>query len=182
MTDTGNISNDTIDIIIESCKPLKRRGRPSYKRQLSEIKDEGKLNLESSESILAITNLKSILSLESFESLPNECKRQLVKLLPDIDQVNVNGSLTPSETSLSNHHFARFCEQYTERLAENKLKPEAIEKRKNETTKELCKLDPWKLKNYEPIWGQKLISHSIEDLELERYGQSVANASKEKRS
>lgn len=176
--------NDTVDNLIESCKPNKKRGRPSYKRQLGEIRDEHKVNLQTAESIVAITNLKSILSLEAFESLPENCKSQLVKLLPDVDQFvdTQSGSRKPSDTSLNNEHFAKFCDNFTERLAKSLLKPEAIEKRKSETQKELCKLDPWKLKNYEPIWGQKLVSHSFHDLNSKGFEKVVSNAFKDRRT
>lgn len=154
--------------LVESCKPVKKRGRPSYKRQLQEIRDEKKINLQTAESVLKATNLKSILTLEVMQSLPQNCQAQLVRLLPEFDQIpdGTDGSLKASPTALSNEYFAKFCTQYLEKLSDNKLSDEAVEQAKNDTTKELAKLDPWKLKNFEPIWGKKLISQVLEDDEV----------------
>lgn len=149
--------------LIESCKPAKKRGRPSHKRQLREIRSERKINLQTADSVVTATNLKSILTIENLQSLPVHCQNQLIRLLPEFDQVRRNdGSLQASPTALSNEHFARFCAKYVEKLSENKLSDKAIEQAKNDATKELAKLDPWKLKNYEPIWGKKLISQRLD--------------------
>lgn len=154
-----------VELLVESCKPSKKRGRPSHKRQLQEIREERKINLQTSDSVVVATNLKSILSLEAFQSLPINSQTQLTTLLPKFDQIS-HGSdalLKPSPTALSNEYFSRFCAQYVEKLSDNKLSEEAIEQAKNDTTKELSRLDPWKLRNYEPIWGQKLMSQTIDD-------------------
>lgn len=154
-----------IESLIESCKPAKKRGRPSHKRQLQEIREERKINLQTSDSVVVATNLKSILTLENLQSLPSHCQAQLIRLLPEFDQIanEDDGSLRASDSALSNEYFARFCTQYLEKLSDNKLSDEAIDQAKTDTSRELAKLDPWKLKNFEPIWGQKLISQTIDD-------------------
>lgn len=155
-----------LESLIEACKPSKKRGRPSHKRQLQEIRQERKLNLQTSDSVVVAINLRSILTLDALRLLPIERQHQLIKLLPKLDQItSSDGSLRPSDTALSNEYFARFCTQYQEKLSDNKLSDEAVEQSKNDTSKELAKLDPWKLKHFEPIWGQKLISQTIDDEE-----------------
>lgn len=157
-----------IESLIESCKPIKKRGRPSHKRQLQEIRLERKINLQTSDSVVTATNLKSILTLEALQSLPVHCQNQLVRLLPEFDQIaQKDGTLRPSETALTNEYFARFCTQYLEKLSDNKLSDKAVEQAKTDTSRELAKLDPWKLRNYEPIWGKKLISQALNDGEEE---------------
>lgn len=166
-TTTMDSSNDkevNLASLIESCKPLKKRGRPSHKRQLREIRDERKINLQTAESVLTVINLKSILTLEALQSLPRHCQNHLVRLLPEFDQLQLqDGNMQASPTALSNEYFARFCAQFVEKLSDNKLSEKAVEQAKSDTSRELAKLDPWKLKNYEPIWGKKLISQQLDD-------------------
>lgn len=156
----------SLESLIESCKPVKKRGRPSHKRQLQEIRLEKRLNLQTADSVLVATNLRSILTIENLQSLPNNCQNLLVKLLPQFDQVTSSeGIMKPTKTALTNEYFVRFCLHYQEKLSENKLSDEAVEQAKNDTSRELAKLDPWKLRNFEPVWGQKLISQTISDEE-----------------
>jgi len=98
------------------------------------------------------------------ESLPANYQNQLIRLLPEFDQIHSkDGTLKASDTAMSNEYFVRFCTQYQEKLSENKLSEKAVEQAKSDTSRELAKLDPWKLKNYEPIWGRKLISQKASD-------------------
>lgn len=158
-----------LESLIEACKPAKKRGRPSLKRQLQEIRQERKLNLQTADSVVVAINLRSILTLDALHSLPPECQSQLTRLLPKLDQIQASdGSIKLSDTALSNEYFAKFCTQYQEKLSDNKLTGEAVEQAKSDTSKELAKLDPWKLKHFEPIWGQKLISQTIDDEEEEQ--------------
>lgn len=114
-------STINIKSFIESCRPIKKRGRPSFKRQLKEIRAEGKINLQTSDSVITATNLRSILTLEALQSLPKDWQNQIIKLLPEIDQVTEpDGSLRASETALNNEYFAIFCTQYLEKLSKNK--------------------------------------------------------------
>ena len=178
-----DVTNDVnVASLIESCKPTKKRGRPSHKRQILEIREERKINLQTSDSVVAATNLKSILTLETLKSLPTECQSQLVKLLPKLDQVTnkADGILEVRDTALSNEYFARFCTQYLEKLSDNKLSDDAVEQAKSDTTKELSRLDPWKLKNYEPIWGQKLISQVIDDEEDDKSSEKLSHQTRKR--
>lgn len=149
--------------LIESCRPAKKRGRPSHKRQLQEIREERKINLQTPESVLTATNLRNILTLETLKTLPSQQQTQLIGLLPEFDQIpQPDGSLRASPTALSNEYFARFCAKFVDKLSESKLTEKALEQAKSDTSKELAKLDPWKLKNYEPIWGKKLKSQRLD--------------------
>lgn len=175
-----------LESLIESCKPTKKRGRPSHKRQLVEIRHERKINLQTSDSVITTTNLKSILTPDALRSLPIHCQNQLIRLLPEFDQIpRKDGSLRASDTAMNNEYFARFCTQYLEKLSDNKLSEKAVEQAKSDTSRELAKLDPWKLKNYEPIWGRKLNSQRInddnEDDKLNRLLKQVAKRRKKPR-
>lgn len=93
--------------------------------------------------------------------------------------------LKPS--SLNNEFFARACLEWKERLSEGKSEfasfhttfthfssfligeftPENQMKMKTEAEKEKSKLDPWKLKHFEPIWGDKGTSISTTSVKME---------------
>lgn len=170
--------NRDLELLIESCKPAKKRGRPSHKRQLQEIREEKVINLQTPDSVIVATNLKSILTLQTMQTLPLESQQQLIKLLPEFDQIDSDDPSKLNKNVLNNEYFAKFCEQYLEKLSDNRLSVEAIEQAKADTNRDLSKLDPWKLKNYEPIWGQKLISQIMtndeeEDSRIERMMSSM---------
>lgn len=173
-------SDVNVASLVESCKPTKKRGRPSHKRQILEIREEKKINLQTSDSVVVATNLKSILTLENLKLLPANCQTQLIRLLPELDQIKnqTDGTIEARETALSNEYFARFCTQYLGKLSDNKLSDEAVEQAKTDTSKELARLDPWKLRNYEPVWGQKLVSQSIDDEEDELSSEILLNRRK----
>ena len=58
-------------------------------------------------------------------------------------------------SGLNNEFFARACLEWRKRLAEGEFTPENQQRLKMEAEKDKNKLDPWKLKHFEPIWGDK---------------------------
>lgn len=123
---------------------------------------EGCIDLETPDSILVNTNLRLLLNKQTFQMLPPLFQYKLVQLLPSVDRPLVmdasdcerNGiRLNPS--SLNNEFFARACLEWRDRLSEGEFMPENQLKLKSEAEKEKSKLDPWKLKHFEPMWGDK---------------------------
>ncbi|KAJ4431429.1 hypothetical protein ANN_20026 [Periplaneta americana] len=142
-----------------SIKPRKRSNKKlSAAAQLEQTK-EGCIDLETPDSILVNTNLRALLNKHTFSSLPPLYQYKLVQLLPDVDRAGVAGqpdvSLRLSTSGLNNEFFARACLEWRERLAEGEFTPENQQKLKAEAEKEMSRLDPWKLKHFEPIWGEK---------------------------
>jgi hypothetical protein len=62
---------------------------------------------------------------------------------------------------LNNEFFARACQEWRKRLAEGEFTPENQQRLKMEAEKDKSKLDPWKLKHFEPIWGEKREIHKL---------------------
>ena len=62
-----------------------------------------------------------------------------------------------SQSSLNNEFFAKACQEWTEQLSKGTLTSEAIQRSKVEVERERQKLDPWKAKHFEPIWGVKKV-------------------------
>lgn len=143
-----------------SMKPRRRSNKKmSTAAQIEQTKD-GKIDLETPDSVLVGTNLRALLNKQTFQLLPPLYQHNLVQLLPVVDRPPIDNldSSTPirlSSSSLNNEFFARACLEWRERLAEGEFTPENQIKLKSEAEKEKSKLDPWKLKHFEPIWGEK---------------------------
>jgi additional sex combs-like protein len=139
-------------------KPRRRTNKKlSTAAQLEQTK-EGCIDLETPDSILVNTNLRLLLNKATFASLPLLYQNKLVQLLPDVDRnsvTNSSDSLELSNSGLNNEFFARACLEWQDRLAEGEFTPENQQKLKLEADKERSKLDPWKLKHFEPIWGDR---------------------------
>ncbi|KAK5646797.1 hypothetical protein RI129_005261 [Pyrocoelia pectoralis] len=140
-------------------KPRKRTSKKlSTAAQLEQTK-EGCIDLETPDSILVNTNLRSLLNKYTFAVLPSLYQHKLVQLLPAVDRPPLNSSADVatrlSASGLNNEFFARACLEWQERLAEGEFTPENQQKLKTEADKERSRLDPWKLKHFEPIWGDR---------------------------
>lgn len=148
-------------------KPRRRSSKKiSTAAQIEQTKD-GKIDLETPDSILASTNLRALLNKQTFSLLPPLYQFNLIQLLPSVDRESIvtehkyPPNTVPTETiklgssSLNNEFFARACLEWRERLSEGEFTPENQIKLKTEADRERNKLDPWKLKHFEPIWGEK---------------------------
>lgn len=141
---------------------IKQRKRTCKKMstaaQLEQTK-EGCIDLETPDSILSNTDLRALLNKHTFSILPPLYQYKLVQLLPEVDRASIitqpDSSLRLNTSALNNEFFARACQQWRERLSEGEFTPENQQKLKTETEKEKSKIDPWKLKHFEPIWGFK---------------------------
>lgn len=141
---------------------IKQRKRSNKKlstaAQIEQTK-EGCIDLETPDSILVNTNLRALLNKHTFSILPTLYQHKLVQLLPNVDRPGTSSqSDIPtrlSSSGLNNEFFARACLEWRERLSEGEFTPENQQKLKSEAEREKSKLDPWKLKHFEPIWGEK---------------------------
>ncbi|XP_026737764.1 polycomb protein Asx [Trichoplusia ni] len=134
-------------------KPRKRSGKKlSTAAQLQQTR-EGCIDLETPDSILVNTNIRALLNKHTFSLLPPLYQYKLGQLLPSVDRLSPSGRLNSS--SLNNEFFARACIQWQDSLAGGEFTPENQQKMKTEAEKEKSKIDPWKLKHFEPIWGEK---------------------------
>lgn len=129
---------------------LKSGRRRSTKRLSAAAQLEaGLVDLESPASILANTSLRALLNRHTFQGLPPLYQRKLAQLLPAVDRQDA------ATSGLNNEFFARACLEWRKRLAEGEFTPENQQRLKMEAERDKNKLDPWKLKHFEPIWGEK---------------------------
>ncbi|KAI5743107.1 hypothetical protein M8J77_014673 [Diaphorina citri] len=138
-----------------SFKHRKRSNKKlSTAAQLEQTK-EGCIDLETPDSILVHTNLRCLLNRHTFSSLPALFQYKLIQLLPQCDRIPQSDSTYRlSASGLNNEFFARACLEWQERLSEGEFTPENQQKLRQDAEKEKSRLDPWKLKHFEPIWGE----------------------------
>ncbi|CAL8097089.1 unnamed protein product [Orchesella dallaii] len=143
-------------------RPRKRHHRKlSTAEQLEQTKREGHIDLETPGSILTQVNLRAILNKHTFSLLPPLYQYKLIQLLPEVDAITgPDSSVKLSSSAVNNEFFARACEEWKNKLTAGEFTPEQRQKNKLEAEKERLKLDPWKVKHFEPIWGQKSVTAS----------------------
>ena len=160
---------------------IKQRKR-TYKKmstaaQLEQTK-EGCIDLETPDSILSNTDLRALLNKHTFSILPPLYQYKLVQLLPEVDRPNIvaqpDSSLRLNNSALNNEFFARACQKWRERLSEGEFTPENQQKLKTESEREKSKIDPWKLKHFEPIWGFK----EYKDISIPKIVPNIVNTSR----
>lgn len=162
-----------------SMKPRKRSNKKlSTAAQLEQTK-EGCIDLETPDSILVNLNLRALLNKYTFASLPPLYQNKLVQLLPSVDRPVVTNSpdmpLRLSTSGLNNEFFARACLEWQERLAEGEFTPENQQKLKSEADRERSRVDPWKLKHFEPIWGDRSATDDDDDEEVSNNVNSLSS-------
>ncbi|XP_030380043.1 polycomb protein Asx isoform X2 [Scaptodrosophila lebanonensis] len=161
-----------------SVKPRRRSNKKlTTAAQIEQTKD-GKIDLETPDSILASTNLRALLNKQTFSLLPPLYQYNLIQLLPSVDREasevvespemlvgeqpstssgsggDTSATIRLSGSCLNNEFFARACLEWRERLSEGEFTPEHQMKLRTEAEREKNKLDPWKLKHFEPYWDK----------------------------
>lgn len=92
-------------------------------------------------------------AIDSQQSTVDKSLHRFFRLLPSVDRPGSAGRLGSS--SLSNEFFARACLEWRNALHEGEFTPENQQKMKTEAERDKSRLDPWKLKHFEPVWGEK---------------------------
>jgi len=139
---------------------LKKLKKMNTVDQLKRTK-EGKIDLQSPESIAATISLKSFLSNDMFKQLPPSYQYQLMMLLPDVDRIKDKDNIVRmSPNALTNEFFAKACLEWQEKLIEGEFNVDVIQRIKQEEGKTIT-LDPWKEAFFEPVWGKSSLADPI---------------------
>lgn len=104
-----------------SIKPRRRTNKKMSTAAQIEQTREGCIDLETPDSILVGTNLRSLLNKHTFSMLPPLYQYKLVQLLPNVDRPPADlesPTIRLNSSSLNNEFFARACLEWRERLAE----------------------------------------------------------------
>ena len=135
---------------------LKGQNKKFTNAQMIQQTKEGSINLDTPDSILTKVNLRTLLNKATFSRLPPMYQFKLMQLLPQVDLLfDDNKGLRLNSSAFNNEFFAKACHEWRERLYKGDFTPEALQKNRSDLEKDKQRLDPWKLKNYEPLWGMK---------------------------
>ncbi|CAC5409737.1 ASXL [Mytilus coruscus] len=144
-----------------SMRPRKRTKKLSHAAQIAQTK-EGCIDLETPDSILVTTNLRTLIDRHTFDLLPPNYQYKLLQLLPECDRcIGKDSGMRLSCTAFNNEFFAKACQEWTQRLADGELTPENQGRLKQDEEREQSRLDPWKVKHFEPVWGKRRIKHDV---------------------
>lgn len=101
---------------------------------------------------------QDLLTRHTLSLLPPLYQYRLVQLLPAADRCAWDASsvVRLSGSALSNEFFARACQEWRERLADGELTHESRLRLRAERER-ASRLDPWKVANFEDVWGHRLV-------------------------
>ncbi|XP_021342321.1 putative Polycomb group protein ASXL2 isoform X2 [Mizuhopecten yessoensis] len=150
-----------------SMKPRRRPHKKlSHAAQIAQTK-EGCIDLETPDSILCNTNLRNLIDKRMFSKLPSQYQYKLLHFLPECDRyVGQDNTLRLSSTALNNEFFNKSCQEWIERLSQGEFTPENQVRIKQEEERELGKLDPWKAKHFEEMWGKRNTGYEVPKADL----------------
>lgn len=133
---------------------LKGQNKKFTNAQMIQQTKEGSINLDTPDSILTKVNLRSLLNKTTFTRLPPLYQFKLMQLLPQVDLMHDDArGLRLNSTAFNNEFFAKACHEWRERLNKGDFTPEALQKNSSDLAQDKKRLDPWKLRHYEPLWG-----------------------------
>ena len=143
-------------------RKLKLKGPYTNKKftnaQMIQQAKEMTINLETPDSILSVVNLRTLLNKSTFSKLPPLYQFKLMQLLPQVDLLfEEKKGLRLNSSAFNNEFFAKACHEWRERLLKGDFTAEAVVMREKDMAFDKKRLDPWKLKHYEPLWGMKRV-------------------------
>ena len=129
---------------------------------IQQVRD-GILDLETQDSILGQVNLRLLLNKATFAKLPPLHQFKLLQLLPEVDTTvdPATRAVYLSHSGLNNEFLSKSVSEWKEVLLGGERLPEVIARAKADEDKERLKLDPFKMKHFEPIWG--IVARSLDD-------------------
>ena len=104
--------------------------------QLAQTK-EGSIDLETPDSILVTMELKQIINIHTFCSLPVSYQTKLIKLLPSVDQ-SANENLRVVSSAFQNEFLARAGISWRKRLSDGDFTHESQIKMRTEAERDRC--------------------------------------------
>lgn len=152
-----------------------KRGNRNKSQQSQMAESKEKIDITSPDSILShVANPRLLFNASTFAALPLYFQYKLVQSLPACDQlVTEQGWVKPSASSLTNEFFSKASAAWFDNLKEGRFAPDYLQRKKQETEREKGKIDPWKLKHFEPIWGLRQKSQQVSLSEYDRIPRIV---------
>lgn len=140
---------------------IKQKRKP--KKLKSDLFSDLAIDVKRPSSVLVDTSIRALLTNVAFSQLSPESQKILVECLPLVDRPVVsakeNHSIELNPSSINNEFFNRACIEWRDRLSNGEFTNEHQTKLRAEHEREKSKIDPWKARNFEGIWGIKSNGH-----------------------
>lgn len=147
----GNVSNN------------KQRRKP--KKLKTDLVSELAIDVKRPSSVLVDTSIRALLTNVAFSQLSPENQKILIESLPLVDRPTApskeNHGVDLNPSSINNEFFNRACIEWRDRLSNGEFTNEHQTKLRAEHEREKSKIDPWKARNFEGIWGIKSNGHGV---------------------
>lgn len=141
----------------------KQRRRP--KKLKTDLVSELAIDVKRPSSVLVDTSIRALLTNVAFSQLSPENQKILIESLPLVDRPTAlskeNHGVDLNPSCINNEFFNRACIEWRDRLSNGEFTNEHQTKLRAEHEREKSKIDPWKAKNFEGIWGIKSNGHSV---------------------
>jgi hypothetical protein len=141
----------------------KHKRRP--KKLKTDLVSELAIDVKRPSSVLVDCSVRAILTNIAFTQLSPENQKILIESLPLVDRPTAmskeNQGVDLNPSSINNEFFNRACIEWRDRLSNGEFTNEHQTKLRAEHEREKSKIDPWKAKNFEGIWGIKTNGHSV---------------------
>lgn len=139
----------------------KQRRRP--KKLKTDLVSELAIDVKRPSSVLVDTSIRALLTNVAFSQLSPENQKILIESLPLVDRPvapsKENQAVELNPSSINNEFFNRACIEWRDRLSNGEFTNEHQTKLRAEHEREKSKIDPWKARNFEGIWGIKSNGH-----------------------
>ena len=148
-------------VIIANPASIKQKRRP--KKLKTDLVSELGIDVKRPSSVLVDTSIRALLTNIDYSQLSPENQKILIESLPLVDRPSAtskeNQSIDLNPSSINNEFFNRACIEWRDRLSNGEFTNEHQTKLRAEHEREKSKIDPWKARNFEGIWGIKTNGH-----------------------
>lgn len=142
----------------------KQRRKP--KKIKTDLMSELAIDVKRPSSVLVDTSIRALLTNVAFSQLCPENQKILIESLPLVDRPTApskeNQAVDLKPSSINNEFFNRACIEWRDRLSNGEFTNEHQTKLRAEHEREKSKIDPWKARNFEGIWGIKSNGHGYD--------------------
>lgn len=150
-----------VKVLNNNSNSNKQRRRP--KKLKTDLVSELSIDVKRPSSVLVDTSIRALLTNVAFAQLSPENQKILIESLPLVDRPSApskeNQSVDLKPSSINNEFFNRACIEWRDRLSNGEFTNEHQTKLRAEHEREKSKIDPWKARNFEGIWGIKTNGH-----------------------
>lgn len=142
--------------------------RRRTKKLKTDLVSELAIDVKRPSSVLVDTSIRALLTNVAFSQLSPENQKILIESLPSVDRPSVsskeNQGVDLNPSTINNEFFNRACIEWRDRLSNGEFTNEHQTKLRAEHEREKSKIDPWKARNFEGIWGLKTNGHVSENV------------------